>query len=285
MKRVILLTVCIIFAVTSFCQHVDSQFPGRKIIKDSSWAISDRVTRQEIKYFDGDDKIVVVQIIKARLKKNKLLLEAATPNNSHLFGRQVVTDEMKAENTPHRLVLGGVNADFFNMNNGIPLGPVVKDGGIIKNADSSMVAFVGVLKSGKIIMGDSILFKKRARDIKEALGARPILLKKGQLLTQNNSSLSTVHHPRTALGLKGRHTVYFVTVDGRQPKFSNGISLSDLGKLMRWLGIENSVNLDGGGSTTMVIWDQKTSQYKISNQPSGKQLRPVANSWILVRKR
>ena len=285
MKRSLLLAVLLIVGLTGYCQQALKGFPGREILKDSCWAIGNRIDRQEIEYLDLAGKKVVVEVIKARLRKNKLMLEGATPDNKPEFGRQEVPKEMQAENTEKWQVVAGVNADFFNMSNGTPLGPVVKDGQVIKGADSSMVAFVGVLKSGKIIMGDSVLFKNKKKALKEALGARPLLLTNGRLLPQNNSSLSTVHHPRTALGVKGRKTVYLVTVDGRQPTFSNGISLADLGLLMRWLGADNAVNLDGGGSTTMATWDPKTNRYIICNRPSGKMLRPVANSWILARKR
>ena len=284
MERLLLFTMMIFGTFTGFCQSAGQGFPGSQVLKDSTWSIGKRVDRQEIRYLDQKGKIVVVEVIKARLKKNRLSLEAATPDNKPAFGRQEVPKEIKAENSPGRQVVAGVNADFFNMNNGTPLGPVVKDGSVIKGVSHTMVAFVGVLKSGKIIMGDSILFKNKEQSLKEALGARPLLVTNGQLLPQNGSGLSTVHHPRTAFGVKGKSTVFLVTVDGRQPDFSNGISLTDLGQLMRWLGADNAVNLDGGGSTTMAVWDQSAQEYIISNRPSGKILRPVANSWILVRK-
>lgn len=259
--------------------------PATKVLEDSSWQPGPHTEAREITYLDRDSKPVVVQVLKARLKKKHLMLEAATPDDKDDFGQQIVTDEMQAENRKDRLVIAGVNADFFNMKNGIPLGPVIKEGRMIKGVDKTMVDFVGVLKSGKVIIGDSVLFKKKEKELNEALGARAVLLKNRKLLPQNISSLSTVHHPRTAFGVKGKRTVWLVTVDGRQPAFSNGISLTDLGRLMRFLGAENAVNLDGGGSTTMAVWDEQHQQYRVRNRPSGKTLRPVANSWILVRKK
>ncbi|QEC73089.1 phosphodiester glycosidase family protein [Arachidicoccus ginsenosidivorans] len=285
MKRILFLITMFAGTVMVYGQKRQTSFPGTKLLLDSSWQITPRIQEREIRYLDSGGKKVVVQVIKARLKKNRLLLEAATPNNKDQFSRQVVPEEMQAESSPDREVLAGVNADFFNMKNGTPLGPVVKDRTVIKGTGRQMVAFVGVLKSGRIIMGDSLLFIKKASKLTEALGARPLLLKDGKLLAQDSSSLSKVHHPRTAFGLSGKQTVYLVTVDGRQPEFSNGISLTDLGILMRFLGAENAVNLDGGGSTTMIVKQPGTDQYKVRNSPSGKMLRPVANSWILVRKR
>jgi len=284
MKRLVVLITMFMVTGTVFSQKPSTGLPGKQLLFDSTWQLTPRIQEREIRYLDSGDKKVVVQVIKARLKKNKLILEAATPDNKDQFGRQVVPEEMKAENLAGSEVLAGVNADFFNMENGTPLGPVVKDHKIIKGAGDKMVAFVGVLKSGRIIMGDASLFRRKAQKLREALGARPILLRAGKLLAQDSSSLSKVHHPRTAFGVSGKQAIYLVTVDGRQPAYSNGISLTDLGKLMRFLGADNAANLDGGGSTTMIVKKPGKQQYKVRNRPSGKTLRPVANSWIIVRK-
>lgn len=59
-------------------------------------------------------------------------------------------------------------------------------------------------------------------------------------------------HPRTAVGLTADNKLLLVTVDGRQNVFSEGVFIDELGAMMRDLGARNAVNLDGGGSTTMV---------------------------------
>lgn len=284
MKKLLFLLFCV-STVIVYGQKPLTSLLAQKVIKDSSWRLAPGVQGRELSYLDKGGKKVLVQVLKARLRKNRLLLEAATPDNKDQFARQSVPDEMKAERTPGREVIAGVNADFFNMKNGTPLGPVVKTHRIIRGVGNNMVAFVGVLNSGKVIMGDSALFKKDSDRLAEALGARPILLRNGKLIPQDTGSLSKVHHPRTAFGIAGRKTIFLVTVDGRQPAISNGISLTDLAKLMRWLGAEDAANLDGGGSTTMIIKDPQKEKYTIQNSPSGKMLRPVANSWILIRKK
>ena len=80
-------------------------------------------------------------------------------------------------------------------------------------------------------------------------------------------------HPRTAVGVSpDRRTVYFVVVDGRQAGFSIGATYNDLGAIFERLGAYEAVNLDGGGSTTMVIRDAE-DQPKVLNRPVG--LGPV----------
>ena len=60
-------------------------------------------------------------------------------------------------------------------------------------------------------------------------------------------------HPRTAVGVTADNKVLLVTVDGRQPGFSEGLNLRELSVVMRALEAKNAMNLDGGGSTTMYI--------------------------------
>ena len=60
-------------------------------------------------------------------------------------------------------------------------------------------------------------------------------------------------HPRTALGLdESGGNVFILVVDGRQPNYSEGVLLTELVDLMREFGVWEGINLDGGGSTTLV---------------------------------
>lgn len=70
-------------------------------------------------------------------------------------------------------------------------------------------------------------------------------------------------HPRTAIGFSP-NKVYFVTVDGRQTGISEGVTTSELADLLLQYGVKNAVNLDGGGSTTLVFAD---SSPRVVNVP------------------
>ncbi len=61
-------------------------------------------------------------------------------------------------------------------------------------------------------------------------------------------------HPRSAIGFSrnGRY-VYLVVVDGRQPFYSEGMTIQELANLMISLGAQDAMNLDGGGSSTLVV--------------------------------
>lgn len=113
-------------------------------------------------------------------------------------------------------------------------------------------------------------------------GGGPSLLKNGRIdvATEEglSGSFSETRHPRTALGYsKDRKSLYLVTVDGRQPRVSIGASLDELAEYMLNLGCWEAINLDGGGSTTMVV-----GQRVVNNPSDFFGPRTVANSLLVV---
>lgn len=60
--------------------------------------------------------------------------------------------------------------------------------------------------------------------------------------------------PRTAIGVDGSgQKLIIVVIDGRQPLYSQGATLAELAKIMLYYGAETAMNLDGGGSSTLVV--------------------------------
>jgi hypothetical protein len=87
-------------------------------------------------------------------------------------------------------------------------------------------------------------------------------------------------HPRTAIGFsRDSSTLFVLAVDGRSAR-SAGLTLIELANLMRELGAWNAMNLDGGGSTTMVVGGT------VVNAPTDAAgEREVGNALAIVRKR
>lgn len=83
-----------------------------------------------------------------------------------------------------------------------------------------------------------------------AISGNTLLLTKGQ--TRNN--LSSTLAPRSAIALDraNRHLI-LVVVDGRQPGYAEGVSLSELADILIFHGAYTAMNLDGGGSSTLVV--------------------------------
>lgn len=111
-----------------------------------------------------------------------------------------------------------------------------------------------------------------------AISGSGMLVRGGDLIPGLDNS--TVQ-PRTAIGysINGRY-LYLVVVDGRQPFYSEGITLYELAHLMLTLGAKYAMNLDGGGSSTMVVVGQdgrsRVLNSPIDNYIPGRE-RPVAN--------
>ncbi|MHB9030603.1 MAG: phosphodiester glycosidase family protein, partial [Candidatus Latescibacterota bacterium] len=118
--------------------------------------------------------------------------------------------------------------------------------------------------------------------IQHAVGGGPRLLRNGRISIEAKeegiaASFVTTRHPRTAFGYN-RERIFLVTVDGRQPGYSAGMSLTELADFMLELGAREALNLDGGGSTTM--WVRGT----VRNAPSDGRVRPIANAVIVFEK-
>jgi hypothetical protein len=94
-------------------------------------------------------------------------------------------------------------------------------------------------------------------------------------------------HPRTAAGVSrdGRYLI-LMTVDGRQPGYSEGTSTAETAEWMKKLGAYHALNLDGGGSTTLVV-EGPNGKPEIVNRPCGPPIgseRRVANHLCVFAK-
>jgi hypothetical protein len=74
-----------------------------------------------------------------------------------------------------------------------------------------------------------------------------------------NPGFADARHPRTAVGVRADGRLLLVTVDGRQPERSVGMTIAELASLLLELGAVEAINMDGGGSTTMVVRDKVVS--------------------------
>ncbi|HHW55969.1 MAG TPA: phosphodiester glycosidase family protein [Firmicutes bacterium] len=108
-----------------------------------------------------------------------------------------------------------------------------------------------------------------------AMGGGGILLKDGRIVTDGHQVEG--RHPRSAVGVSADgKTLYLVAVDGRQDE-SRGMEQVELARLLLELGAANAINLDGGGSTTLVARPLGLSRLAVRNKLSGTSQRPVLN--------
>jgi len=121
----------------------------------------------------------------------------------------------------------------------------------------------------------------QAQDI---VGGAGLLVHQGKPVTdwsseQLRAGFDTERHPRTMVGATRGSAVWLVTVDGRNPSISLGMTFAELTNLAQKLNLVYALNLDGGGSTTMVV------KGKIVNHPSDATgARKVSDALIVTRR-
>jgi exopolysaccharide biosynthesis protein len=92
-----------------------------------------------------------------------------------------------------------------------------------------------------------------------------------------HSSFVASRQPRTLAGVRAGGRLLLVTVDGRRPGWSAGVTLREAARLMRSLGARDALNLDGGGSTAMAVRGRVVNS---PSDPAGE--RPVSDALVVV---
>lgn len=114
------------------------------------------------------------------------------------------------------------------------------------------------------------------KGVETALGGGPALIRDGKIQPAR-AVKSNVRHPRSALGWNAEH-FFLVTVDGRQPGWSDGMTLTELASYLHRLGCAEAINLDGGGSTELWL------RGSVVNRPCYGYERRAATGLVLVQR-
>ena len=150
----------------------------------------------------------------------------------------------------------GVNGGFYVSRTGLPLDWLVVDGGEI-GAPTHPERPCLCLAGGDIRIGAAA----DARGAAGVLQAGPLLLRDGRIVDdyaefranarEFDSDITAERYPRTLVGVDETH-VLLVVVDGRAAH-SAGLYLLECAELCRRLDARDAMNIDGGGSSAMVV--------------------------------
>ena len=159
------------------------------------------------------------------------------------------------------------------------------DGGIdiawVTSRNDSLFNFAEPLENRPEKPVDSFDFSiAETWEVYDALHAGPVLMHEGKIRVTSDEEVffgSTIPniHPRTAAGYRNSGELVLLVVDGRQID-SRGVDLQELAILMRDLGCVEAINLDGGGSSAMVV------DGKLLNRPAGTTSQREVMSAIAV---
>jgi uncharacterized protein YigE (DUF2233 family) len=188
-------------------------------------------------------------------------------------------------------ILVAVNADFFTVE-GTTVGLEVVDGRVVSAQPRPTFAWrpggepwIGVagVTSDSMRLGWSVDLAS-GDGVTEALGGFPDLIDRGarvgDLEVSARPSFAEARHPRTGVGYDSEDgQLWIVVVDGRQLPYSAGMTLPELAALFGALGTDEALNLDGGGSSVMVVGGTPVNR---PSDTAGE--RPVVNALALVRR-
>ena len=153
---------------------------------------------------------------------------------------------------------------------GVPSVALAPGTAVLTGAGDSGVALSDLWNRGErgIASRRALLRVDLGPDASESVGGTPVLVRNALAWVKGDGTgFVSGRHPRTAVGWDGAGRVLMVTVDGRQPAHSIGMTLPDLADFLVAIGAVEALNLDGGGSTTMVVGNQ------VVNLPSDRLVR------------
>ena len=178
----------------------------------------------------------------------------------------------------HNAILA-INGDYYNYKDNY--GMIIRNGMLYRSASSTrdhlLVYTDGTFKglfaadyvegSGEQYIADGVV---------QSFAFGPLLVSGGQATTMPDkyivSTDDTIREPRTAIGMVDKNHYVIIVADGRRNGWSEkGMTLQELQQLFIEQGCEIAYNLDGGGSTTLVVNGERL------NRSSGSRERDVSD--------
>ena len=237
--------------------------------------------KQDIRFTaGGKDWIVPVDGVDTTRGRGKLMLYTPAyhaDTDTALNGTEIV-----ASGTP--LVVREVRANMGHT-------PIPRDGVVLSFGGVELPAALAALTPGTRITVathwksahhvPASVFES-ARDVVNGAG---LLRRGGQAITDwnaealNPATFIDARHPRMLIGVDDGGSIWLVAIDGRQPGYAAGMNFRELQRLCDRLRLRDALNLDGGGSVTMVV------KGKVVNRPSDPTGPRAVSDVILVKAR
>ncbi|MBP3919168.1 MAG: phosphodiester glycosidase family protein [Clostridia bacterium] len=194
---------------------------------------------------------------------------AANGNTGSSTGSSVST-----ETKPIKATVTEIRTDAIN-------GAIPDDGFVIVIHNSAANAN----KFRDFSVGETVTFTCTAangwEDVVFAVGGGDILVDNGAAKTEGFSAEhADKRHPRTAVGYTADGNMLVFAVDGRTGA-SEGMTLAELARTMRDFGCISALNLDGGGSTTVLV-RERDGAFLVANNPTDGYERTISNALLFV---
>ena len=247
------ISIIVLFLAFALCLHAQRDSLA---FVNGNWRIDtlDGMVLRQC-HFDG----------KELFASNQQIFVLEIPDTSHYTlafahePRRTKTSEMAQKHG----AVAAVNGSFFDMDKHFPICYLRIDSvNIGENTPGKDTVNRKYYQYGTLCLGgDSVVILKTdsLRRWEDAL-PYPNIMTSGSLLIwhdtlqymRDDRTFVTQRHNRTAVGIREDGTVLLLVADGRS-KQAEGLSLTELQQIFRWLECRDALNLDGGGSTTMYL--------------------------------
>ena len=247
------ISIIVLFLAFALCLHAQRDSLA---FVNGNWRIDtlDGMVLRQC-HFDG----------KELFASNQQIFVLEIPDTSHYTlafahePRRTKTSEMAQKHG----AVAAVNGSFFDMDKHFPICYLRIDSvNIGENTPGKDTVNRKYYQYGTLCLShDNVFILKTdsSRRWEEAL-PYPDIMTAGPLLIwhdtlqymRDDRTFVTNRHNRTAVGIREDGTVLFFVADGRF-KQAEGLSLTELQQILRWLGCRDALNLDGGGSTTLFL--------------------------------
>ncbi|MFF8838003.1 phosphodiester glycosidase family protein [Streptomyces sp. NPDC015130] len=98
------------------------------------------------------------------------------------------------------------------------------------------------------------------------------------------SGVLTARHPRTLAGISAEGHLMLVTIDGRNPAASVGVTLPEAARVMEWLGARDAVGLGSGGDTTLMVENSLYNRPWDHWEDTAQSERAMSNAVVVVKR-
>jgi exopolysaccharide biosynthesis protein len=236
------------------------------VLTDTSYTSDDAaVTVSTVTTGSGDS--TVTYYVADVVLTDATVLRSAFAQNS--FGQNITenTSDIAADNG----AVFAVNGDYYGFRD---TGIVIRNGVVYR--DEGAREGLAFYRDGTVEVYDETTTTADdlvADGVWNTLSFGPALLADGEVVdgiedveVDTNVGNHSIQgdQPRTAVGVIDDNHLVFVVVDGRSPGYSAGVTMTELAEIMQGLGATTAYNLDGGGSSTMVLGGE------VVNDPLGK---------------
>lgn len=270
------------------------------IYADSSFVLAPGVEETDVHLQTMEGKVEHIFFLRVDIGRDDIGMEVGLP-----YGKEMVVNGWKqtpsktAEyaDAPGHRVVATVNGDFWDTVTGETRGPVHHDGKILKDTfiyseslSDQAISFFGFDTEGYPVIRDSSYYRTMQAEMVHCTGSGVIVLREGRV-PGDFSDYSSNRHPRTCVGYSADgKTLWFFVCDGRQSLWSDGMLYHEMGEIMKSLGCSWATNLDGGGSSQLVVRDglgesmSETGSWTLRNRASDGAERAVVNTWMVIRR-